>query len=155
MREIDFFKDKSGINKNIKFKQIRKFRRKEKLSEFADNKEYDLMFGSVWGIHDSRILFDSERKKEHFKNSLRPCVALESPTIIDDNKVANFAPGTSSYDAEGINSGKILIASVPPENLYNTTYFKLKFRQALKQKYFEIKFCDLSFGLSDELRKKM
>lgn len=153
MRELEFYKLKTGNNNSLKIKEIRKLKREKKKKETTSNKEYQLIFGSVWGIEDRIVIFDNKRKEEHFKDTLRPCLALESPSDFNEYSIINIAPGTTSYFHSDIDKGKILTASVPPEDLDRTTHFKIYFSQYLLQKNLQKKFCDISATLRIKLEE--
>jgi hypothetical protein len=151
MRELEFHKLKIGKSKGLKLSEVKKKKRKKNSVDPGTVKEFKLTFGSVWGIQDSLVLFDNKRKDEHFKDSARPCLLIETPTNYRDYSPAVIAPGTTSYYQNDENNDKVLTAQVPPEDLNQTTYFKLFFRQYIFQKNLEKKFCDLSSALRREL----
>ncbi|MBK9404453.1 MAG: hypothetical protein IPN57_07970 [Ignavibacteria bacterium] len=139
MRELEFHKLKTGKRKSLKVKEIRKLKREKKSRDTGSDKEYQLIFGSVWGIQDRLVLFDGKRKEEHFKDSQRPCILLESPIVFNEYSNISIAPGTSNYSKYDEYNNFVLTATVPPEELNHTTYFKIYLRQYTFQKDLEKK----------------
>jgi len=153
MRELDFHRFKTGNPKNIKISQLKKKNRKSSISIKQEDKEIQMIFGSVWGIQDRHVAFGEERKDEHIKDSLRPCLALETPSKFGDNSNIEVAPGSSNFWNNQLYTEKIITASVPPEDLERTTYFKIHLAHLQLQKHLEKKFCDLSNNLINQLEK--
>lgn len=153
MRELEFHKLKTGNRKSLKVKEIRKLKRQKKSRNTESDKQYKLIFGSVWGIQDRLVQFDGKRKEEHFKNSQRPCILLESPIVFNEYSNISIASGTSNFSKYDKYNNLILTASVPPEDLNHTTYFKIYFRQYTLQRNLEKKFCDISYALRIKLEK--
>lgn len=141
------------LQRGVKKKQIRIFSRSKKQSAKDLNRELGIFQGSVWGIDDASIPFDSLRKLKDIKQSLRPCVVLNTPESYRQTDLVSVAPGTSTYHASNSEAFPCLIASVPPENLKKTTYFLLYFRWVAVQKTLQKKLTELSNPSKDRLRK--
>lgn len=141
--------------RRLKRKEFRKPKREEEREDRADEFEINLILGSVWGIHDKRVPFDFNRKAEHIKDKLRPCLVIEKHNNLSRGRFVLVAPGTSTYHPDEKDEDLTLTAYVPPEELNQTTYFLIYYRWHTFQKNLESKFCDLSTGKIHQLENLM
>ena len=132
---------------NLKRKEIKKFTRDIFLNNESEKRENELYLGSVWGIDDKSVPFDGNRKDENIKNSLRPCLTLQTPNSFENYDLVQMAPGTTNFHNVGHNYPECLRADVPPEDLNQTTYFLIYLRWSSIQKNLDRKICDLSTQL--------
>jgi hypothetical protein len=137
----------------VKKKEIKKFSRSEKLNAAIVKRELKLHYGSVWGIDDKSVPFDAKRKDEDLKESLRPCLVIETPKSFEDYDLVEMAPGTTHFHPVGIEYPECLRADVPPEDLYKTTYFLLYLRWSSVQKNLFRNLTELSTELKNLLIK--
>jgi len=135
--------------RKIKKNQIRLYKRISLKQDKVDNEIIKMRFGTVWGVEDRKVNFDGGRTPDHFKDALRPCVALEHAN--EQSEIIEIAPGTSKIHSN-TNSEIILTAKVPPENLSKTTYFLLHYNQSVFKDDLETKFAELSQNLQKKLK---
>ncbi len=128
----------------IKKKEIKIYKRKERIPQNQLIRETSLFKGSVWGVQDLSVPFDNKRKEDHYKASLRPTLILETPNIFTDYSVVSSAPGTSKVHKVGEGFPSTLKAEVPPENLEKTTYFLLEYSWFAIQKTMNKKLTELT-----------
>lgn len=151
-------KDKSKVyfdllkNRNIKKREIRIVKRAKPTDKEVYEREINLTFGNVWGVNDRAVLFDDLRKEEDYKNTLRPCLILQTPDDFTDYSFVNLAPGTSKYH-KSTDGQPCLIAKAEIEECKKDTYFLIYFRWNSLQKTVEKKFFELSPNSKSQLEK--
>jgi len=57
MRDLEHFKNKTGRSDNIKYSQIRKYRKASTPADLT-YREVHMIKGSVWSIHDRDVPFE-------------------------------------------------------------------------------------------------
>lgn len=128
----------------IKLKQIKKYSRSKSPNTEIVNRELGLQFGSIWGVDDVSVPFDSKREKEHLKDAMRPCLALETPDSFEDYAKIEMAPGTSKEHPIVSNFPACLIFDNLNRELNQVTYFLLYLSWTSVQKKLRKRFGELS-----------
>lgn len=126
----------------IKKKEIRVSDRKNRQS--PDERSIIMTYGSVWGIQDSSVPFDDKREDIEIKQSLRPCLVLETPDRFGDYDEVHMAPGTRKPHRIGEKNPLCLMAKQNDSQLKETTYFLINFSWYAIQKNLEKKFGDIT-----------
>lgn len=149
MRDLEHFKNKTGRSDNIKYSQIRKYRRASTPADLT-YREVHMVKGSVWSIHDRDVPFEGGRAEDEYQEYNRPALVTETPEKYGDYDTVNIAPGSSHpyYSKEGFRD---LVAWVPGEALSKTTYFRVFMRYDTPQKLLFRKLTDLSAQLVTKL----
>jgi hypothetical protein len=155
MRDFEFAKCKSRRKNRLKFSTKKELKNTSAIYKETTFKVKTLRKGSVWGIEDVNISFGKgrKRKKEHIKDVRRPCLVLKTPSQFNRYSKVLIAPGSTKVSNFDLSHTSIITATVPPEVLNKTTYFKLKFIEFLPQVLLEKRYCDLSKRLIDEIEK--
>ncbi len=131
MKELENFKKKTGRTDNIKYSQIRKFKRASTPADLT-YRETHMIKGSVWSIQDRDVPFEGGRMEDEFKDYTRPALVTETPSEFGDYELVNVAPG-SSHPFYRNNGFRDLVAWVPGEALDRTTYFRVFHRFYVRQ----------------------
>ncbi len=137
----------------VKRKALRITRRKLKTDPLEEERINGLYFGSVWGIADKSVPFDSKRKSSHIKSSLRPCVVLETPRTFKPYDLVHVAPGTTTPHPIGGNYPPCLKTAPPQEKVKVPTYFLIYYRWFSVQKNLNQRFFVLSDSAQAILNK--
>lgn len=153
MRDLEHFKNKTGRSDNIKYSQIRKYRRASTPADLT-YREVHMIKGSVWSIHDRDVPFEGGRAEEEYQEYMRPALVTETPEKYGDYDTVNIAPGSSHpyYSKYGFRD---LVAWVPGEALDRTTYFRLFLRFNVRQTKLLKKLSAVSEGLRVKLDERL
>jgi len=146
----EFYENLKKVHK-IKKKEIRIYKRKENIPSNQTIRETSLLKGSVWGVPDESVPFDKKRKDDDYKDALRPSLVLETPNNFGNNHFVKLAPGTSKYHPHNETNNLCLLASVPPEELKQSTYFLIYFSWNAVQKNLQNRFCELSTSSKERI----
>lgn len=138
--EYNYLNEKDLIRKERKKKS---FTTKKEVT-LQNKRELSLLFGTVWGVNDFAVPFDNKRKDDDFKETLRPCLVLETPDDFGDNYLVWMAPGTSKFHKIKDKIEPCFYADPQYENVRKPTYFLLYFEWFAKQKTVINKFLELS-----------
>ncbi len=150
MNDYEFYRQKFFDGRRIKKRELRLLKRvKEEKSEDYFNREMYLREGSVWGIEDKSVSFDTARDPDSLKDGLRPCLCLDSPGEYNDNLPVEMAPGTSKFHRTGIPGMPTLAVQINPKSADQTTYFLLyaswyAMQKTLKKHFTDLKESDLA-----------
>ncbi len=150
-------KKKFQESKNYELKSPHK-RKSEKILRVytpPDRRTIEFNFGSIWGIPDGAVPFDSERKNDDYKSSQRPCVVVSKPIDINSNYDAIFAPGTTKWHNINDNKMPILFTSHEEEKLNLDTYFLLYYKFTISPQINKNWFCNLSPTAKNKLKLLM
>lgn len=145
MEDYEFYRQKFLNGRNVKRRELRILRRKkEEFPEDYSLRESKLRTGSVWGIEDKSVSFDTPRDPSVLKDGLRPCLCLEKPADYHEYQTALMAPGTSKFHRLNIINFPTLAAQINPKSNITTTYFLLYASWHAMQKTLQKHFTDLS-----------
>jgi hypothetical protein len=139
----------------IKRKQLRILKRRPQENKAAEERAAGLVFGSIWGVNDHGVPFDGKREDDHYKNTLRPCLALETPDDFEDHSEVWIAPGTTHSHPVGRNYPPCFMAETGREDIRKTTWFLLYFQFPAMQKTLEKRFTELSAEGKQKVRSLM
>lgn len=154
MKDYEFYRQKFLDGRKIKRRELRLLKREkdEEPGEYISRGMY-LREGSVWGIEDKSVSFDTPRDPDVLKEGLRPCLCLDTPDQYNYYSPVEMAPGTTKFHRTDLPDMPTLAVQINPKSDYQTTYFLIYASWYAMQKTLQKHFTDLKESDFAEMKR--